>query len=80
MRKGRIASNRLSLMRWEELPRGKEPAHQCWRHKRPRFDPWIGKIPWRRSWHPTPVLLPGESHGQRSLVAYGPLGHKESYN
>ena len=32
------------------------------------FDPWIGKIPWRRAWQPTPVFLPGESHGQRSLV------------
>ena len=34
------------------------------------FDPWVGKIPWRRAWQPTPVLLPGESHGQRSLVGY----------
>ena len=34
------------------------------------FDPWLGKIPWRRAWQPTPVLLPGESHGQRSLVGY----------
>ncbi|XDA86191.1 hypothetical protein R6Z07F_015941 [Ovis aries] len=32
------------------------------------FDPWVGKIPWRRKWPPTPVFLPGESHGQRSLV------------
>ena len=31
--------------------------------------PWVGKIPWRRAWRPTPVLLPGESHGQRSLAA-----------
>ena len=42
-----------------------------------RFDPWVRKIPWRREWHPTPVLLPGESHGQRSLAVYGPWGHKE---
>ena len=34
--------------------------------------PWVGKIPWRRAWQPTPVFLPGESHGQRSLVGYGP--------
>ena len=34
------------------------------------FDPWLGKIPWRRAWQPTPVLLAGESHGQRSLVGY----------
>ena len=51
---------------------GKEPACQCRRHKRCGFDPWVGKIPWRRTWQPTPVFLPGESHGQRSLVGYGP--------
>ena len=38
----------------------------------PRFDPWVGKIPWRRACQPTPVLLPGESHGQRNLVGYSP--------
>ena len=37
-----------------------------------------GEIPWRRQWQPTPVLLPGKSHGQRSLVGYSPWGHKES--
>ena len=42
------------------------------------FDPWIGKIPWRRKWQPTPVFLPGESHGQRSLVGYSLRGRKES--
>ena len=35
----------------------------------PRFDPWVGKIPWRRKWLPTPVFLPEEFHGQWSLVA-----------
>ena len=35
-----------------------------------RFDPWVGKIPWRRKWQPTLVFSPGESHGQRSLVGY----------
>ena len=39
-------------------------------HKRGTFDPWVEKIPWRRAWQPTPVYLPGESHGQRSLVGY----------
>ena len=43
----------------------------------PRFDPWVGKISWRRKWQPTPVLLPGKSHGWRSLVRYSPWGHKE---
>ena len=53
---------------------GKESAWQCRRHKRHRFDPWVGKIPWRRAWQPTPVFLPGEFHGQRSLVDYSPWG------
>ena len=43
-----------------------------------RFDPWFRKIPWRRAWHLTPVFLPGEPHGQRSLVGYGPYRRKES--
>ena len=45
---------------------------------RPGFDPWVGKLPWRRKWQPTPVFLPGESHGQRSLMGYSPRGRKES--
>ena len=40
--------------------------------------PWVGKIPWRRAWQPTPVFLPGESHGQRNLAGYSPWSHKES--
>ena len=48
---------------------GKEPTCQCKRHKRPRFEPWVRKTPWRRAWQPTPVFLPGESHWQRSLWA-----------
>ena len=45
---------------------------------RPRFDLWVGKIPWRRKWQLSPVFLPGESHGQRSLAGYSPRGRKES--
>ena len=41
------------------------------------FAPWVGKIPWRRKWQPTPVFLPEESHGQRSLGGYSPWGRKE---
>ena len=37
-----------------------------------RFDPWVGKIPWKRAWQPSPVFLSEESHGQRSLVGYSP--------
>jgi len=51
---------------------GKEPALQCRRPKRHRFDPWVGKTPRRREWQPTPVFLPGESHGQRHLESYSP--------
>ena len=46
--------------------------------RRPRFDPWVGKISWRRKWQPTPVFLPRESHGRRSMVGYSPWGRKES--
>ena len=46
--------------------------------ERPGFDPWVRKIPWRRAWLPTPVFLPGEFQGQRSLVGYSPWGCKES--
>ena len=42
------------------------------------FDPWMGKIPWKRAWQPTSVSLPGEPHGQRSLAGYSLLGPKES--
>ena len=41
-------------------------------------DPWVGKIPWRRAWQPTPVFLPGEAHGQRRLEGCSPWGQKES--
>ena len=56
---------------------GKEPTCQCRRHKRCRFDPWVGKIPWRRKWQTTPVFLPRDSHGQRNLVGYSLWDHKE---
>ena len=45
---------------------------------RRRFNPWVGKTPWRRAWQPTPVFLPGEFHGQRSLAGYSPQGRTES--
>ena len=53
---------------------GKQSACQCRRHKRHGFDPWVRKIPWKKEWLPTPVFLPGESHGQRSLGGCGPWG------
>ena len=54
-----------------------EPTCQCKRRKRRRFDPWVRKIPWSRQ--PTPIFLPGKSHGQRSLVCCSLWGCKELY-
>ena len=47
-------------------------CRRCW------FNPWFGKIPWRRTWQPTLVFLPGKSHEQRRLVGYSLQGHRES--
>ena len=55
----------------------KEPTCPCRRHRRCEFDPWVWKIPWRRAWQPTPVFLPGESRGQRSMAGYSPHGCKK---
>ena len=63
------------------FPKGlsvKESTCQCRSRWRCGFDPWVGKIPWRRKQQPTPVFLPGESHGHRSLVGYSSYSHKES--
>ena len=48
---------------------GEEFTCQC---RRSRFNPWVRKIPWRRKRKPTPIFLPGKSHGQRNLVGYSP--------
>ena len=67
-----------SIVEASQVTGGKGPAGQCRRCKRSEFNPWIGRIPWRRKWHPSLVFLPGESHGQRNLVGYSPWGCKES--
>ena len=79
-----IVANKIStvfLIDSQTLARGiprwfscKESTCQC---RRCEFHPWVGKISQRRLWQPTPVFLPGESHGQRSLAGYSPWGHKE---
>ena len=61
------------LPRWYS---GKESACHCRRHKRQGFDPWVGKIPWRRKWQLTPIFLPGKSHGQGNLPDYSPCDYK----
>ena len=78
--------NMLSRLVITFLPRSKHlliswlqsPSVVCLQCGRCGFDPWVRKIPWRREWQPTPVFLPGECHGQRSLVGYSPWGCKES--
>ena len=56
---------------------GKKPSCQCRRYGRLRLGPWVGKIPWRSARQPTPGFLPGEFHGQRSLVDRSPWSCKE---
>ena len=57
---------------------GSDSKESAYNARGPRFDSWVRKIPWRREWQPTPVLLREEPHGQRSLEGYSPWGRKES--
>ena len=59
---------------------GKESSCRCSRCWRQGFDPWVGKLPWRRAWRPPPVFSPGESHGQRSLAGCGPQACRVGHN
>ena len=59
--------NNISFWGFPGGASGKESA--CWSTRR-RFNPWVRKIPWKRKWQPTPVFLPGQFHGQRSLAGY----------
>ena len=56
----------------------KNPPANAGNARDAKFDLWVGKILWSRKWQPTPVFLPGETHGQRSLVGYSPWGREES--
>ena len=58
---------------------GKEPTCQCRKHET-WVRSWVRKSPWRRKWQPTPVFLPGESHGLRSLAGYSSWGHRDGYD
>ena len=77
-----LMSTLLSLLRhlrsWAGAALVAQAVKNLLQCKRLGFSPWVGKIPWRREWLPTPVFLSGEFHGQRSLVGYSPCGHKES--
>ena len=77
---------RLSSPRDLDLNLARDSSHHPWwlrwssiglQCERPRLNPWVGKISWRRKWQATPVFLPGESHGQRSLTGYSSWGCKE---
>ena len=57
---------------------GKEFSNEFFHCRGFGFNPWVGKIPWRRKWQPIPIFLLGKPHGQRRLVSYGPWGCKES--
>ena len=74
--------NRILFLAWSSLQWGASLVAQMVKNLptmwETRVHPWVGKIPWRREWLPTPVFLPGEAHGQRSLVGFSPWGCKES--
>ena len=61
-----------------DFPGGSDGKASAYNAGDPGFNPQVGKISWRRKWQPTPVFLPGKSHGRRNLVGYSPCGHKES--
>ena len=60
------------------FPGGSDSKRICLQGRRPGFNPWVRKIPWRTEWQPTAVFLPGEFYGERSLASYSPWGCKES--
>ena len=66
-----VLKSQFSGMRWSG---GKDSACQC---QSCRFNPWVGKIPWRRAWQHALTFLLGKFHGRRSLAGYSPWGHKE---
>ena len=79
-----VTKSRTRLSDWTELKvylgasLMAQTVNKCLQGRRHRFNPWIGKIPWRRKWQPTTVFLPGEFHGQRILAGYSPRGCKAS--
>ena len=76
-----LSDEHYTITRGTGLPRwlrGKESSCQCRKGRRHGFNPWVRKILWRREWQSTPVFLPGESHGQRSLVSHSLWSHKGS--
>ena len=67
----------IAVMRGLPFPESSDSKESAWNAGDLGFDSWIGKIPWRREWQPTPVFLLGDSYGQRSLMGYNSWGRKE---
>ena len=78
----KLLVTKREMQRWEDKSGadfcGSDNKRICLQSGRPRFDFWVRKILWGREWLPTPVFLPEEFHGQRSLTDYSPWGHKKS--
>ena len=72
-----LHSEHLKLCYVINFPSGSDGKVSCFQCRRPGFNPWVRKILWRKKWQPTPVLFPGKSQGQRSMVGYRPRGRKE---
>ena len=73
-----VTSLSLLLYQLSDFPGGLDGKASAYNVGRPRFNPWVQTISWRRKWQPTPVFLPAKSHGRRNLVEYSPWGRKES--
>ena len=65
-----VDTHSMNLSKLTELCIKGDSKESCLQCRRPGFDPWVRKIPWRREWKTTPVLLPGKSYGQRNLAGY----------
>ena len=64
------SANQILCTLHRDFPGGSDGKVSCLQCRRPGFNSWVGKVLWRRKWQPTPVLLPGKSQGQRSVVGY----------
>ena len=78
-----VTKSRTRLSDWTELNWTHvhwASCRICLQCGRPKFDPWVRKISWRRKWQPVPVFLPGKFHGQRSLAGYSPWDSRVRHN
>ena len=82
MRNSMVKASVLAEHKWGEsgFPGGTSGKESTYQWTRCGFEPWVGKISWRRKWQPTPVFLFGEFHGQRSLLGYSARGHRVGHD